>query len=106
MVFLMLLGVACCQWLQSVETRVDYVKKICYCVLQTLVRSQNHGNTEWLGWKGPQIPPSPNPCHGQVASEPKQAAQDSPPPGLRDLWGWGIHSVFCTAWAITLLPSE
>ena len=73
---------------------------------QTLVRSQNHRATQWLGWKCPPSPPSPKPCCGLVAPEPDQAAQGSNETGLGHLQGWGIHSFFCTACAIASLHSE
>ena len=38
--------------------------------------------TEWLGWKGPQSPPSPTPCRRQGCHPPAQAAQGPIQPGL------------------------
>ena len=41
-----------------------------------------------LGWRGPQSPSSPNPCHGQDCHPPAQAAQGPIQPGLERLQGW------------------
>jgi len=47
-----------------------------------------------LSLKGPQSPPSPNPCHRQGCHPAAQAAQGPIQPGLEGLQGWGTHSFF------------
>ena len=59
-----------------------------------------------LSLKGPQSPPSPNPCHRQGCHPAAQAAQDPIQPGLEGLQGWGTHSFYgqlcqrCTALSV------
>jgi len=45
-----------------------------------------HRITEWLGWKGPQSPPCPIPCHRQGCLPPAQAPQGHIQPGFFSLF--------------------
>lgn len=45
--------------------------------------------TEWLGWRGPDSPPSPYTVLAGLP--PNSAAQGTVPPGLECLRGWGTH---------------
>ena len=62
-------------------------------VLQSSQYPPRSGASTWqitesqngLGWKGPQSPPRPNPCHGQGYLPPAQAAQGPIQPGLEHL---------------------
>ena len=65
-------------------------------VFFALFLSEHIGSQKGLGWKGPQSPPSPNPCHAQGCPPPAQSAQGPIQPGLQCPQGWGTHS-FWTA---------
>ena len=104
--FTLLWGIICCIYqmcsggngnagenLPATETEGDvHQHPSCFLLHVFPGRSQQAlGNSAIIGWRGPQRPPSPTPCHEQGCPPPDQAAQGPIQPGLGHLQGWGTH---------------